>query len=66
LETGLSALRENGELAPDADVENLSLVLLTSLQGGLLLTQARQDVAPLRAALDAAVATVERAAVGAV
>jgi TetR/AcrR family transcriptional regulator, transcriptional repressor for nem operon len=62
LETGLSALRENGELAPDADVENLSLVLLTSLQGGLLLTQARQDVAPLRAALDAALATVERAA----
>lgn len=61
LEAGLLALREHGELVPDTDVRELSLVLLAALQGGLLLTQAQQDVAPLRAALGAAVATVERA-----
>jgi TetR/AcrR family transcriptional repressor of nem operon len=62
LETGLSALRENGELKPAADVERLSLVLLASLEGGLLLTQAMRDPAPLQAALDAAVATIRREA----
>ncbi|GLZ52130.1 TetR/AcrR family transcriptional regulator [Actinomycetospora sp. NBRC 106378] len=61
LEAGLVALRENGELAPDADVGNLALVLLASLQGGLFLTQALRDVAPLEAALGAALEAVDRA-----
>lgn len=58
LERGLEAMRSAGALREDADVRRLSLVLLTALQGGLLLTQATQDPEPLRAALDAAVATV--------
>jgi TetR/AcrR family transcriptional regulator, transcriptional repressor for nem operon len=62
LEAGLRAMRDGEELAADADVAALSLVLLTSLQGGLLLTQALRDVAPLEAALGAAVDTVTRAA----
>ena len=66
LEAGLISIQDNGELPADADVKALSLVLLTSLQGGLLLTQASQDVAPLKAALDAAVEVVIRAGSSAV
>ncbi len=50
---GLCAMRERGDLHPSADPDRLALALLAALQGGLLLTQARRETAPLEAALDA-------------
>lgn len=55
---GLTALRERGELRADADPDRLALATLAALQGGLLLTQLRRDVAPVEAALDAALAHI--------
>lgn len=49
--TGLAAMRERGELRPDADPERLAQVLMAAFQGGMLLTQAARDVTPLRDAL---------------
>jgi TetR/AcrR family transcriptional regulator, transcriptional repressor for nem operon len=54
LRTGLRAMRDRGELRAGADPEALALALLAAHQGGALLTQTCRDVAPLRAALDAA------------
>jgi TetR/AcrR family transcriptional repressor of nem operon len=41
-----------------ADAETLATALLAAYQGGLLLSQARGDLAPLRAALDVALTAV--------
>lgn len=49
--SGLAAMRERGELRPDADPERLAQVLMAAFQGGMLLTQAARDVTPLRDAL---------------
>lgn len=49
---GLRAMHARGELAPDARPDELALALLTALQGGILLTQTRRDVTPLRVSLD--------------
>lgn len=56
---GLRTMRDNAELRTDADIEGLSLALLSALQGGLLLSQLRRDGAPLEAALDAVLARIE-------
>jgi len=50
-------------LKPEADLVGLSTFLLSSLQGGLLLSEARKDAAPLRRALDSALAYVRTFAV---
>ena len=50
---GLTAMRDRGELRPDADPESLALAMLTALQGGLLMTQVRHDTVALRTVLDA-------------
>ncbi|WP_327287855.1 TetR/AcrR family transcriptional regulator [Streptomyces sp. NBC_01198] len=50
---GLIAMRTRGELSEDADADFLALALLTALQGGLLMTQARRDTVALEAVLDA-------------
>jgi TetR/AcrR family transcriptional repressor of nem operon len=52
---GLVAMRDSGELRPDADPDQLAYVLMAAFQGGMLLAQATEDPARLRAALDAAV-----------
>ena len=56
LHTGLAAMRDRGELRAGADLEELSLVLLTALQGGTLMSQTLRDTAPLRASMNAALA----------
>ncbi|MGQ0845197.1 MAG: TetR family transcriptional regulator C-terminal domain-containing protein [Sporichthyaceae bacterium] len=56
---GLAAMRDRGTLRAEADVESLAVLLLTALQGGLLLTQVRRETTALRVALDAAIAQVE-------
>ncbi len=61
---GLSAMRERGELRIDADPQRLALGLLAAVQGGLLLTQAMRDPAPLEAVLDAAIDSVRAFAPG--
>jgi TetR/AcrR family transcriptional regulator, transcriptional repressor for nem operon len=56
---GLTAMRDRGDLRPDADPDQLATSLMAAFQGGLLLTQAARDAQPLREALDAALAYVE-------
>jgi hypothetical protein len=48
----------SGELRPDTDVDLLAASTLASLQGGLVLTQARRDPQALRGALDGALALI--------
>jgi TetR/AcrR family transcriptional regulator, transcriptional repressor for nem operon len=59
LRDGLLAMRERGIIRPDADPHYLALAILTSLQGGMLLTQLRRDAYPLEVALDSAIAYVQ-------
>lgn len=56
--TGLGAMRDRGLLRPEADPARLALATLASLQGGLVLTQARHSPEPLEVALDGALAHI--------
>ncbi|MEU7144737.1 TetR/AcrR family transcriptional regulator [Nocardia sp. NPDC046473] len=58
IHAGLAAMVDAGELRPDADVGWLAASTLASLQGGLMLTQARRDPQALRRALDGALALI--------
>lgn len=60
---GLVAMRAQGELRDDADPDRLANVLLAAFQGGMLLAQAENSVAPLSAALDGAIGCVSSFAV---
>jgi TetR/AcrR family transcriptional regulator, transcriptional repressor for nem operon len=51
---GLQAMRDRGDLRPEADPAVLAAGLLAALQGGMLLTQTTRDVRHLEAALKAA------------
>jgi hypothetical protein len=55
-------LAERGELRPDAEPARMATATMASLQGGLLLTQARRDPAQLRVALDGALLMLHSAA----
>lgn len=59
LHDGLEAMRERGDLRPDADLDELSMALLTALQGGTLLGQTLRSAQPMRAAMNAALAYVD-------
>jgi TetR/AcrR family transcriptional repressor of nem operon len=52
----LLRLREHGQLARQADADELATGLLGALEGGLLLAKASRDSEPLRASLRAALA----------
>jgi AcrR family transcriptional regulator len=56
LRQGLRAMQARGALRADADIEALVTATMASIQGGLVLTQARRDPAQLARALDAAYA----------
>ena len=58
IRAGLGAMVASGELRADADLDWLSGSTLASLQGGLMLTQARRDPRQLRQALDGALALI--------
>jgi TetR/AcrR family transcriptional repressor of nem operon len=58
IRAGLAGLVISGELRPDTDVDWLAASTLASLQGGLMLTQARRDPQALRRALDGALALI--------
>jgi AcrR family transcriptional regulator len=51
---GFTRMRERGDLRADADPAELAVAVMTSLQGGLLLTQTRKTTQPLQIALHAA------------
>jgi AcrR family transcriptional regulator len=55
---GLAAMVSSGELRPDADAAWLASSTLASVQGGLVLSQARRDPLALRRALDGALALI--------
>jgi TetR/AcrR family transcriptional regulator, transcriptional repressor for nem operon len=48
-------MRENGLISPEADPADLSVTVMTALQGGLLLAQTTRDARPLELALDMAI-----------
>jgi TetR/AcrR family transcriptional regulator, transcriptional repressor for nem operon len=58
IRAGLAHMVATGELLPDADVAWLASSTLATLQGGLMLTQARRDPHALRRALDGALALI--------
>jgi AcrR family transcriptional regulator len=58
LRTGLEAMLSRGELKPDADPVALANQSLVILQGGLLLTQVRRDVAQMQLAADTVLALI--------
>ena len=51
---GLTSLQERGELRRDADPAELAVAVMTSLQGGLLLSKTCKTTQPLQVALRAA------------
>jgi AcrR family transcriptional regulator len=58
IRAGLAAMVEGGELRPETDVAWLASSTLSSLQGGLVLSQARRHPQTLRRALDGAIALI--------
>jgi TetR/AcrR family transcriptional regulator, transcriptional repressor for nem operon len=54
----LERMRQRGELRADASPAALATGLLASIEGGMVLSQARKDVASLRIAVDAGLAQV--------
>ncbi|MGY0064031.1 TetR/AcrR family transcriptional regulator [Streptomyces sp. LZ34] len=57
--SGLSKMRERGELRPEADPVALTHLLAAAFQGGMLLDQAAGESTPLRDALYGALAYIE-------
>jgi AcrR family transcriptional regulator len=55
---GLTAMVASGELRADTDPDWLAASTLASVQGGLVLSQARRDARPLRRALDGALSLI--------
>ena len=54
LSEGFEAMRDNGELAAQADPAELALTVMGALQGGLLMAQATRSARPLELALNMA------------
>jgi AcrR family transcriptional regulator len=58
LADALERMRERGELRADAEPAALATGLLTSIEGGMVLSQARKDMASLRVAVEAGLGQV--------
>jgi TetR/AcrR family transcriptional repressor of nem operon len=58
IRAGLAAMVGSGELRPHADIGWLASSTLASVQGGLILSQARRDPLALRRALDGALTLI--------
>jgi TetR/AcrR family transcriptional regulator, transcriptional repressor for nem operon len=58
LADALERMRQRGELRPDAAPAVLATGLLASIEGGMVLSQARKDMASLRIAVDTGLAQV--------
>jgi hypothetical protein len=55
----LTRLRENGLISADADLDALTTVTLSAIQGGLLLAKTSRDSGQLRAALAGVIAQLQ-------
>jgi TetR/AcrR family transcriptional repressor of nem operon len=51
IRAGLAAMADRGEFSPGTDIDRLATALLTTLQGGLLLTKTLREGEPLETAL---------------
>ena len=51
IRAGLAAMADRGEFLPGTDIDRLATALLTTLQGGLLITKTLRDGEPLETAL---------------
>src|SRR5579859_5316221 len=60
LADALERMRQRGELRADAPPAKLATGLLASIEGGMVLSQARKDIAPLRIAVEAGLGQVRR------
>ncbi len=60
LEQGLRAMRNRGEIKPEADPAELATAVIAALQGGLLLAQTTRRSRPLELALDMAIGHIAR------
>lgn len=58
LSTGLTTIRDNGEISPNADPAELALTMLSALQGGLLMAQTMRSARPVELALNMALGHV--------
>lgn len=58
LSAGFTAMRDNGELAAEADVDDLALTMMSAMQGGLLMAQATRSARPLELSLNMALGHV--------
>ena len=58
LADALERMRQRGELRSDAQPASLATGLLASIEGGMVLSQARKDMASLRIAVDAGLGQV--------
>ena len=58
LADALERMRQRGELRADASPATLATGLLASIEGGMVLSQARKDMASLRVAVEAGLARV--------
>jgi hypothetical protein len=56
----LARIRERGELRPDASPGELATALLASIEGGMVLSMTRKNPTPMRIAMDAGLAQVQR------
>jgi hypothetical protein len=52
----LTRLRDNNQIAADSDLDRLATIMLSAIEGGLLLAKASREADPLRTSLDAAIA----------
>ncbi|MEU9977780.1 TetR/AcrR family transcriptional regulator [Streptomyces sp. NPDC051014] len=59
LKAGLERMKDSGVLRADADAGELATGLMAALQGGYLLAQTAQDVAPMRIGLDMAIGHIK-------
>jgi TetR/AcrR family transcriptional repressor of nem operon len=55
---GFQTMRDRGDLRPDADPDHLAGALAAAFQGGMLLSQAERNIAPLRDGLESALAYI--------
>jgi len=59
LSEGFEAMRDNGELAAQADPAELALTILSALQGGLLMAQTMRNPRPLELVLNMALQHID-------
>jgi AcrR family transcriptional regulator len=58
LADALERMRQRGELRPDAEPTTVATGLLASIEGGMVLSQTRKDIASLRTAVEAGLGQV--------